>query len=62
MKTQTEVRKSFWASFPEFAADYRKTYRQNQYNVDIRCSFVGYVDTLLKSNQITEKLANRVTL
>lgn len=62
MKTQKEVRSAFWESFPEFRSEYRKTYRQNQYRTDIRVSFVDFVDSLQRSGQISESLAQRVTL
>lgn len=62
MKTVTQVRQSFWQSFPEFKTEYRKTYRQNQYNATIRTTFVDYVDSLQKDGVISEKLSNRVTL
>jgi hypothetical protein len=62
MKTQTEVRNAFWGAFPQFANQRRSRKRQNQYNTDIRCSFVDFVDSLRKDRQITESLANRVTL
>ena len=62
MKTKTEVRQAFWEAHPQFKNEYRKTWKQNQYNTDIRCSFVGYVDYLQKDGQISEKLAYRVTL
>ncbi|MEK6878212.1 MAG: hypothetical protein AABY22_01315 [Nanoarchaeota archaeon] len=62
MKTINEVRKAFWNSYPEFKSEYRKTFRQNQYKCDIRVSFIDFVDRLRKDNEITEKLAQRVTL
>jgi hypothetical protein len=62
MKTISEIRRSFWSSFPEFKSEYRKTYRQNQYNATIRTAFVEYVDSLRRDNLISESLANRVTL
>lgn len=62
MKTVSQVRTAFWEAHPQFKNDYRKTFRQNQYHCDIRCAFVDYVDYLLKDGQISEKLANRVTL
>ena len=61
-KTVSEVRTAFWSTFPQFQKEYRKTWRQNQYKCDIRCSFVDFVDGLQKDREITEKLANRVTL
>lgn len=62
MKTQTEVRKSFWESFPEFKSEYRSKKRQNDYNCNIRCSFCDYVESLRRDNQISNALAQRVTL
>lgn len=62
MTTIKQVRESFWALFPEFAQEYRKTYRQNQYKTDIRVAFCDYVDYLQKSGEISESLAYRVTL
>jgi len=62
MKTQTEIRNSFWESYPEFKTERRSKKRQNDYKTDIRVSFVDYVDSLQKSGVITEKLAFRATL
>jgi hypothetical protein len=62
MRTQTEVRNSFWDSFPEFAPERRTRKRQNDYRADIRMSFVDYVDGLARNGEITEKLASEVTL
>jgi len=62
IKTQKEVRKLFWDSFPEFKNEYKTTKRQNQYSTDCRCSFVDFTDSLLKSGQITEKQADNYTL
>lgn len=58
----TGVRNDFWHSHPQFKNEYRKTYRQNQYNATIRTCFVDYVDYLQKDGIISESLANRVTL
>ena len=62
MKTQKEVRKAFWDSFPQFKSEYRANKRQNEYHTDIRCSFVDFVDCLQRNGQISDKLAERVTL
>ena len=62
MKYFYEVRQSFWDMHPEFKSEYRKTWRQNQYNATIRASFVMYVDHLEREGTITRELANRVTL
>lgn len=62
MKTQKEVRKSFWESFPEFKSEYRVKKRQNDYRTDIRCAFVDFVDDLRRSGEITQKQADNYTL
>lgn len=62
MKTIKEVRDSFWEVYSQFADQYRKAWRQNQYCTDIRCAFVDYVDSLRKDGIISETLANKVTL
>ena len=62
MKTQTEVRNAFWEAHQRFAAQRRSKKRQNDYNADIRTSFVDYVDYLQRDGQISESLAYRVTL
>lgn len=62
MKTISEIRKSFWESFPEFKSEFRVKKRQNDYNATIRSSFVDYVDSLRRDNLISTKLANTVTL
>jgi len=62
MTTQAQIRQSFWEAHPQFKDDYKVTYTQNQYNTDIRCSFVDYVDHLMKNGDISENLAGKVTL
>lgn len=62
MRTFKEVRNSFWENHPQFKDEYRKTWSQNKYRADIRVSFTDWVDHLMKSGEITEKLAYRVTL
>ena len=57
MTTQVQIRQSFWEAHPQFKDDYRVTYR-----TDIRCSFVDYVDHLMKNGDISENLAGKVTL
>lgn len=63
MKTQREVRESFWGSFPELSR--KKIVQhgdQRAYSVDTRCAFVDYVDMLCRGGEISKELANRVTL
>jgi len=62
MKTITQIRESFWASHSHFKDEYRKTWRQNQYNATIRLSFVYFVESLVMGGVISESLANRATL
>jgi hypothetical protein len=62
MITQSEIRASFWEAHPEFKSEFKKSKRQNDYRTDIRCAFVDYVDYLRKDGQISDSLANRVTL
>ena len=63
MKTQADIRQSFWDEHPGFkTAFYKKSKRQNSYPCTVRSVFVEFVDHLQKSGVITEKLAGRVTL
>ena len=66
MKTQREIRNSFWEYIkeidPNLAMEFRRKKRQNEYKTDIRCFFVQYVDDLHRRRVISDKLANRVTL
>ena len=62
MTTQKEVRASFWENYPEFKHEYRAKKRQNDYYTDIRVSFCEHIETLRRSGEISEKLAERVTL
>ena len=62
MTTQKEVRNSFWSSFPEFKSEYKSNKRQNEYKCDIRMTFIDYIDSLVRNNEISEDLAKRVTL
>lgn len=62
MNTINKVRALFWESHPEFKNEFKVKKRQNDYKTDIRCCFVDFVDFLQKSGQISEKLANKVTL
>lgn len=62
MKTFKEIRAEFWNAHPQFRAEYRKTWTQDQYRADIRVSFTDYIDHLQKSGEITEKQAYKITL
>jgi hypothetical protein len=60
--TVSELRTEFWNTFTEFKSEYRKSKKQNDYNTDIRCTWVDFVDAMQKDGVISEKLANRATL
>jgi hypothetical protein len=66
MTNQKQVRASFWQTFPHFEEHAREagilSKGQNHHCATVRCSFVDFVDSLQKSGEISEKLANRVTL
>lgn len=64
LTTQKQIRALFWESHPTLSRrkirDYAGTGRM--YVTDTRCAFVDFVDYLQTSGQISEALANRVTL
>lgn len=69
MKTQSQIRKAFWQAFPNFKKGYIKTskgyYRakkQNEYECDIRITFVDFVENLYRNGEISHNLAYKVTL
>jgi len=66
MTTQNEIRSAFWQTFPELDAQARangtRSKSQNHQTCTCRCYFVDFVDTLARSGQISEALANRATL
>ena len=69
MKTQKDIRASFWATHPDLPRRrYRYAWTQSDktaelvYPVDTRCAFVDYVDQLQQSGEISESLALRATL
>lgn len=69
--TQEQVRKAFWAAVDEGAYDSldvtRKRFKNysgngTMHNTDTRCAFVDFIDSLSKSGELSEGLAERVTL
>jgi hypothetical protein len=74
MTTQSEIRTSFWAAFPEYQPQFKaipytqngkRLYRrkvQNEYSATVRSMFVEYVDHLQRNGDISEALAGRATL
>ena len=67
MKTQREVRRSFWREHKGMAniTPRRITHYSGNgkmHNTDTRCAFADFVDYLSKSGEISQELAQRVTL
>ena len=62
MKTQREIRQSFFEYCDEIGARYYPNKRQHEQPVDTRMLFVDYVDDLAREGMIPEALAHRVTL
>ena len=73
MTTQKQVRKAFWDAVRngEFIAmDMNVTPKRipnysgngKMHNTDTRCAFADFVDTLRRNCEISQELANRVTL
>ena len=64
LTTQKQVRAAFWREAEE-NYPYRVTKRRlssGDYSADTRAAFVDFVDVLHKSGEISEALAQRVTL
>lgn len=66
---QAQIRAAFWQAFPELPRRrYRYSWNRNDktaelvYPIDTRCAFVDFVDSLHRSGQISEALADRATL
>lgn len=57
-----EVRTAFWETQPALIRALHEGKRQNQCPADVRAAFVDFVDYLQKDGQITEELADEVTL
>lgn len=65
--TQKEVRAAFWDSCEGIAGVSRRKIKDysskgKMYNTDTRCAFCDFVDSLARSGEISDKLADRVTL
>ena len=60
LTTQKQIRALFWQNHPQFKR--KGNTKQNNYPTDVRVSFCDYVDYLRRDNQISEALAQRVTL
>jgi hypothetical protein len=66
MTTQKQIRAAFWAAHPDLDAQARarrtRSKPQNRHNATTRTAFVDFVDSLNRSGEISEALAQRVTL
>lgn len=60
--TFKQVRDLFFEEYPEFRSERRARKSQNDYSCNCRCTFVDFVDYLLKSGEISEKTADNITL
>jgi hypothetical protein len=65
--TQKQVRAAFWEAHegvPGITPRKIRNYSGNgtMHNTDTRCAFCDYVDSLSKNGDISEALAQRVTL
>ena len=61
--TQAQVRDAFWHLFcPGKLPRGLRSKSQNELSADIRMSFCDFVDQLVRDEQISEKLASKVTL
>ena len=64
--TQKQVRAAFWEAHPHFDEQCRaagiRSKRQNEHCATLRIHFVEFVDALARNGEISEALADRVTL
>jgi hypothetical protein len=64
--SQKELRREFWASFPELETEARRrrtlSKGQNAQTCDTRMTFCDWLDGLRKSGQVADGLAERATL
>lgn len=62
--TQTQVRAAFWEVHPEATRRKITNYSGTgkMHCTDTRCAFVDYVDALCRNGDISDDLAQRVTL
>jgi hypothetical protein len=66
IKNQRELRREFWASFPELETEARRrrtrSKGQNAQTCDTRMTFCDWLDGLSKSGQVSDRLASNATL
>lgn len=63
---QKQLRREFWQTFPHFSEQARAagiiSKGQNAQCATVRCAFVDWLDSLCRSGEVSEKLAQRATL
>jgi|TARA_R100000482_G_scaffold119860_1_gene64716 hypothetical protein len=59
--TEKQIRDAFWQS-TDNASYFIEGKTQNEYNTNIRVEFCDFVEMLRSDKQISEELANNVTL
>jgi hypothetical protein len=66
MTNQKQIRAAFWDAYPHLAEQAREagilSKPQNFHCATVRCTFVDFVDSLHRDGQISDALADRVTL
>lgn len=61
--TEKQARKEFWNQHPELKEHYFEPgRRQNDYNAEVRGSFVNWIDSQHRNGNISDQLAAKVTL
>jgi hypothetical protein len=61
--TQRQIRRAFWREHAGLPGISRKRYGvERTHNTDTRCIFCDFVDALQRGGEISEALADRVTL
>ena len=62
--TQRQLRAAFWETFPTLSRRKIPNYSGNgrMHVTDVRCAWCDWLDSLSKSNEITDALASRATL
>lgn len=59
--TQDALRRAFWEQHPNASRE-RVPGFERVYVCDTRCTFVGWIDRLHRNSEISDALAQRVTL
>lgn len=65
IKTQKELRRQFWESFPNLSRQTLPGFNPADglmFTCDTRCAWVDWIDGLARSGEISAPLADRATL